>query len=84
MQRDRAIKIIKRAHRTTAEEPIEPGLKTENEIRREILSTISSWVEHQREVRKELHRLSGVFKRETFVNPLFASFKKAESGPELP
>jgi hypothetical protein len=62
----RAIKIIKREHRSAGEEDqAEPYLKTENEIRREILSTITSWVEQQREVRKELHRQSSLFKAET-------------------
>ena len=63
---DRAIKIIKREHRHSVLEEgdeAEPLLKTENEIRREILNTINSWVEQQREVKKELHRQSSLFKR---------------------
>ena len=80
----RAIKIIKRENRTVVGEEcdlVEPSLKTENEIRREILNTITSWVEQQREVRKELHRQSSFFKRET-QQPLLVGLK-TESEPEL-
>jgi hypothetical protein len=83
---DRAIKIIKRKHRIGVEEErdtVEPSLKTENEIRREILDTITSWIEDQREAKKELHRQSSFFKQETYESPLFAGLRKAESGPEL-
>lgn len=67
---DRAIKIIKREHRNAVEEgdKAEPSLKTENEIKREILNTITSWIEHQREAKKELHRQSSFFKRDTFAS----------------
>jgi len=69
---DRAIKIIKREQRTAAEErdgaeEAEPSLKTENEIQRELLNTITSWIERQREAKKELQRQSSLFKRETFA-----------------
>lgn len=66
---DRGIKIIKREHRDAVLEDrdqAEPSLKTENEIKREILNTITSWIEHQREAKKELHRQSSLFKREAF------------------
>ena len=56
---DRAIKIIKRENRDVVEEGLELPLKTENEIRREILDTITSWVEQRREMNKELQRQSG-------------------------
>jgi hypothetical protein len=64
---DRSIKIVKRKHRNVLDgevEGAEPSLKTDNEIRREILNTITSWVDHQREAKKELHRQSSFFKRE--------------------
>ena len=83
---DRAIKIIKREHRDAVEEEraqVEPSLKTESEIRREILNTITSWVEHQREARKELLEQSSFFKRDTFYSSLLASLNKIESEPEL-
>jgi len=44
----KAIKIIKREQRTAVpdeEGKTSPSLKTENEIRRQISSTITSWVE---------------------------------------
>lgn len=56
---DRAIKIIKRENRDAVEEKLELTLKTDNEIRREILDTITSWVEQRRESNKELQRQSG-------------------------
>lgn len=56
---DRAIKIIKRENRDTVEEELELPAKTENEIRREILDTITSWVEQRREGNKELQRQLG-------------------------
>lgn len=56
---DRAIKIIKRENRDAVEEKLELPLKTDNEIRREILDTITSWVEQRRESNKELQRQSG-------------------------
>ena len=70
---DRAIRIIKREERNTVLETgdqAEPSLKTENEIRREILNTITSWVEHQREIKKELYRQTILFKREAYMSPL--------------
>lgn len=83
---DRAIKIIKREHRDAVElerAQSDPSLKTESEIRREILNTITSWVEHQREARKELLEQSSFFKRDTFASSLLASLNKIESEPEL-
>ena len=68
---DRAIKIIKRAQRIgVEEEKAEPCLKTDNEIRREILNTITSWVEHQRDAKKKFQRQSSFFKPKTYVSPL--------------
>ena len=52
---NRSIKIIKREHRSVLEEKpdeVEPYTKTENQIRREILNTITSWIEYQREARR--------------------------------
>ena len=64
---DRAIKIIKREQRNSVllEDGVqaEPVSKTENEIKREILNTITSWIEHQKEAKKELLRQSSLFKR---------------------
>ena len=60
---DRAIKIIKRENRPAVEEKLELPLKTENEIRREILNTITSWVGQRREKNKEIAaavRVSGL------------------------
>jgi len=56
---ERAIKIIKREDRDAVDEELELPLKTENEVRREILNTITSWVEQRRESNKELQRQSG-------------------------
>ena len=56
---ERAIKIIKREDRDAVDEKLELPLKTENEIKREILNTITSWVEQRRESNKELQRESG-------------------------
>jgi hypothetical protein len=64
---DRSIRIIKRKRRHVLDgegDEAEPSLKTDKEIRREILNTITSWVEHQREANKEFHRQNGFFKRE--------------------
>ena len=52
---NRTIKIIKRENRDGGEEESNKAgssLKTENEIRREILNTITSWIEHQRKAKK--------------------------------
>ena len=82
----RAIKIIKREHRNAVVEKsgmAEASLKTEKEIRREILNTITSWVEHQREAKKGLLPAKQLFQRETFASTLLAGLKKQESEPEL-
>ena len=82
---DKAIKIIKREHRNAVEEEsdkAEPSSKTQKEIRREILNTITSWVEQQREAKKELLSAKQFFQRETFTSTLLAGLKK-ESEPEL-
>jgi hypothetical protein len=51
---DRSIRIIKREHRIVGSGEADSSLKTDKEITREILNTITSWVEHQREAKKEL------------------------------
>jgi hypothetical protein len=58
---DRTIKIVKREERETLDEEREKSdarLKTEIQIRREILQTVTSWIERQREAKKELFRLA--------------------------
>lgn len=82
---DRSVKIIKRAHRHVLDgetDKTEPSAKTDNEIRREIRNTITSWVERQREAKKELYRQSRFLKRETYASSLFTGLK-AQSEPEL-
>ena len=66
---DRAIKIIKREDRAPVpEDAAEPVLKTDIQVRREILTTITSWIDQQREAQRELQRQSVAFKRETYAN----------------
>ncbi len=68
------IKIIKRERRKALEEDGEKEqlcLKTENEIRREILNTITSWVEHQRQAKR------------TYGKALFKGLKHTQSEPGL-
>lgn len=69
---NRAIKIIKRERRDAVKESgqAQASLKTESEIRREMLNTVTSWVERQREAKKELRRQSSFFKREPYASPL--------------
>lgn len=67
---DRVIKIIKRENRDAVEEKPELSAKTESDIRREMLNTITSWVEDQRQAKEELHRQSSLFKRETYASSL--------------
>ena len=55
---DRAIKIIKRQNREAVAEKLELSAKTENQIRREMLNTITSWVEQRRERNRQLQRLA--------------------------
>ena len=54
------IKVIKREQREVlaaqGEEPPMPPEKTESETRREILKTITLWIEEQREAQKPLSR----------------------------
>lgn len=76
----RSIKIIKREHRKPGEDA---GLKTESEIKREILATITSWIEEQRETKKELRRQSSDFKRGTYLAVLLPDLTRPQSEPEL-
>jgi uncharacterized protein YebE (UPF0316 family) len=65
---NRSIKIVKREHRSVlAEKPDEPeySIKTENQIRREILNTITSWIECQREGKRVMLAKLLAEKRET-------------------
>ncbi len=59
---DRTIKIVKREDREALDEeresPDASELKTEIQVRREILQTVTSWIERQREAKKELFRLA--------------------------
>ena len=55
----KAIKIIKREQRTPLQDEqgkASPSFKTENQVRREIFSTITSWVENQREAKKSYRK----------------------------
>ena len=57
MDTNRSIKIIKRKQGETVEDDKpELSLKRENEIRREIINTITSWVECHREGKKDFYR----------------------------
>jgi len=52
--KDRSIRVIKRAHRESLvyrETPVAP-VKTESQTKRELLKTIESWIEEQRETKK--------------------------------
>jgi len=52
--RHRLIRVIKRAHRESLvdrETPVAP-VKTESQTKRELLNTIKSWIEEQRETKK--------------------------------
>jgi len=55
---DKSIKIIKREQRellvTKNEELSEVPMKTENEARRELVETITRWIEEQREAQQAL------------------------------
>jgi len=56
--RDRSIRIIKRANRESLvdrETPVAP-VKTERQIKRELLKTIESWIEEQRETKKVFYQ----------------------------
>ena len=82
----RAIKIIKREHRGAIEEESRqtaPSLKTQKEIRRAILNTITSWVEQQREAKKESHREGSFFQTRNLCQQVTGGLRKKESEPEL-
>ena len=62
---DKAIKIIKREHREVPaelQEAPESRLKTESQSRRETFRIVTSWIEEQREARKELALPKGLLK----------------------
>jgi len=64
----RSIRVIKRADRESLldrETPIGP-VKTESQIKRELLKTIESWIEEQRETKKFFIKY-GVFRRRDVV-----------------
>jgi hypothetical protein len=55
---DRSIRVIKRAHRESLDDretPVAP-VKTESETKRELLKTIKSWIEEQRETKKVFYQ----------------------------
>jgi len=55
---DRSISVIKRAHRESLDDretPVAP-VKTESETKRELLKTIKSWIEEQRETKKVFYQ----------------------------
>lgn len=55
---NKAIRIIKREQRTALQDEEEKSapLKTENQIRRQISSTVTSWVENQKEAKKSYRK----------------------------
>jgi hypothetical protein len=58
---DKSIKVIKREDRKSlaeAGDSVEPRSKTATQTRREILRTITAWIEDQREAKKEFLRRS--------------------------
>ena len=56
---NKSIKVVKRKQREVLEcqqEALESSPKTERQARRMMFQTISSWIEEQREIKKQLHR----------------------------
>lgn len=56
---DKSIKVVKRRQRdylVAQQETPECELKSERQTKREIFNTITSWIEEQRETKKDLHR----------------------------
>jgi hypothetical protein len=64
----KSIRVVKRGQRdylaaqqlAAQQETPEPQLKTESQTRREIFNTVTSWIEEQRETKKELQRCDGL------------------------
>ena len=59
MLANKSIKVVKRKQREVLEhqqEALESAPKTERQARRLMFQTISSWIEEQREIKKQLHR----------------------------
>jgi hypothetical protein len=57
MSSSKAVKIIKRSTRESfsgVERFVDSGLKPENQAKREILKTVTSWIEELRESKKDL------------------------------
>lgn len=55
----KSIKVVKRKHREVLEdqrEVVEAPPQTERQARRLMFQTISSWIEEQREIKKQLPR----------------------------
>jgi hypothetical protein len=65
---EKSIRVVKRRRRdhlaaqqlATQQETPECQLKTESQTRREIFNTVTSWIEEQRETKKELQRCDGL------------------------
>jgi hypothetical protein len=59
MSSNKSIRLVKREQRELLldqQEASESGLKTEREARRVMFRTINSWIEEQREIKKQLYR----------------------------
>jgi predicted ATPase len=64
----KSIRVVKRRQRdylaaqqlAAQQETPESQLKTESQTRREIFNTVTSWIEEQRETKKELQRCDGL------------------------
>ena len=59
MLANKSIKVVKRKQREVLEyqqEALESAPKTERQARRMMFQTISSWIEEQREIKKQLPR----------------------------
>jgi hypothetical protein len=59
MLANKSIKVVKRKQREVLEyqqEALESAPKTERQARRIMFQTISSWIEEQREIKKQLPR----------------------------
>jgi hypothetical protein len=59
MLANKSIKVVKRKQREVLEyqrEALESAPKTERQARRLMFQTISSWIEEQKEIKKQLHR----------------------------
>ena len=59
MLANKSIKVVKRKQREVLEyqqEALESAPKTERQARRMMFQTISSWIEQQREIKKQLPR----------------------------